>query len=486
MQVTAFGLVYMPLLLAVALLARGWLPGLVLGSAVFQAAAVVNVAVGPGYYGISPYVASATVASVVMLWRRLGPDQSPLSPPSHLRTPAIWLLVYAVVAIVGSFVLPHVFEGLPVQQPFNPYGYDLKEFPPLVWSISNLAQVANLLVHIVVASFFWQSLKRNDWSMQTMVIAFSVASGIALGAGLHDGAALMLEWPRSASFWMSNIGYSLVDNVPFQVNFSTPGPDGATFAVFHRISSPFSEPSYGSAFMASIYAGLVAVFLFSRHAQLLVFIGLSFFALALLNTTGSTGWVAGFCATAALIVTFVRRQTQSMNQAAKKKHLISSRLFLATIFFIGATSTTLWNSTLWRAAPTIGNAFILNKVTTLKNDVRFLSDMRAITLLKRTFGLGVGMGSNRTSSFLTSLLSNTGIAGAMAFSAMLATLMARFISARQLSSPQYFASVALGTCMLAVSLSIPDLNLPFLWAFIFLAFALCPAQSAASTATGRA
>ncbi|MDP3520541.1 MAG: hypothetical protein Q8S02_07950 [Hydrogenophaga sp.] len=485
MQVTAFGLVYMPLLLAVVLFARGWLPGLVLGSAVFQAAAVVNVPVGSSYYGISPYLASAGAVGAVMLWRRLGAAKSPILPPSHLRTPAIWLLVYAVLAITGSFLLPRIFEGLPVQPPLDPNGYALKELPPLFWSISNLAQAANLFVHITVACFFWQSLNRRDWSMRYTIAAFGAASGIALIAGLHDGAALLLERPRMASFWMSNIGYALVDNVLYQMPYLTPAPDGSTYAILYRISSPFSEPSYGSAFMASAYAGLVAVFLLTSHKRVLVFVALFLFGLGLLNTTGSTGWVAGFVATLTLIAVFVWKQIRNTKQR-EKTHYLHWRLFVVAVLLVSSAIAALWQSPLWRAVPAIGNAFIFNKAATLGNDGRFLSDVRAITLTQQTVGLGVGMGSNRTSSFLTSLLSNTGIAGALAFLSMLATLMARFIRARQLSPSQHFTSVALGTCMFAVSLSIPDLNLPFLWAFIFLAFALCPAQSTRPTATGTA
>lgn len=484
MQVTAFGLVYMPLLLAVALFARTWLPGLVLGSTVFQAAAIVNVPLGAGYYGISPYVVSAGVAGLVMLWRRLGPDKSPISPPDRLRTPAIWLLVYAAVAIAGSFVLPHVFEGLPVQPPVDPNGYSLKEFPPLVWSISNIAQVANLLIHVTVACFIWQSLNRRDWSTRSTVAAFGAASSIALIAGLHDGAALLFEWPRMASFWMSNVGYSLVDNTPFLVPHLTPAPDGSANAVLYRISSPFSEPSYGSAFMASIFSGFAAVFLFLSYTRKVVFILLFLFAWGLLNTTGSTGWVAGFASTCVLVSIFAWKQIPNLKNPTKMQNL-PWRLLWTGVILASIAAVTLWQSPLSRALPSIGNIFIFDKAINLKNDGRFLSDVRAIALTQQTLGLGAGMGSNRTSSFLTSLLSNTGLAGALAFLAMLVTLMARFITARQLRPSQYFAFAALGTCMLAVSLSIPDLNLPFLWAFIFLAFALCPDQSARPTPAGK-
>lgn len=47
--------------------------------------------------------------------------------------------------------------------------------------------------------------------------------------------------------------------------------------------------------------------------------------------------------------------------------------------------------------------------------VRVESNKRAIEIVKETYGPGVGLGSNRASSFFASLVSNTGVLGALFF-----------------------------------------------------------------------
>lgn len=469
----------MPLAVAVVLWARPWLPGLLLGSSVFQAAAVVNIPVGTSLYGVSPYAATAGMASLVMLGRWIGPEKSSIWPPTHVRTPAFWLLLYAAVAVVGSFILPAVFAGHPVQPPLDPNGYTLPSLPSLSWGISNLAQAVNLCIHLTSALFIWQCIGRSDWSANKTLTCFGLASVIALLAGLHERLALVMEWPRMAAFWMSNAGYALVESseLAFHIPYLAPTQDGSTHAVFHRISSPFSEPSYGSAFLASVYVGLLAVFLFAPAARKYALIGLLLFGVGLLNTTGATGWLAGLGAT--VVLGFRYLLTHRRRHPVAPEHRPRARRVLLLSFVVASAGlSVLWHLPMVRVLPAVADTFFFNKFANLQNDVRYLSDMRALDLAYQTHGWGVGMGSTRTSSFLTSLLSTTGVAGSVAFMAMLFTLVARFLRADRLNSAQYFAVAALCTCSAAVAMAIPDLNLPFFWALIFLAFALSPQRGA--------
>jgi hypothetical protein len=109
-----------------------------------------------------------------------------------------------------------------------------------------------------------------------------------------------------------------------------------------------------------------------------------------------------------------------------------------------------------------------------EDGIRELSNKRALEIVQETYGLGVGMGSNRASSFFASLVSNTGVLGAALFCAMLVSLLWRYVRAPALTDMQIFVAVALPTATLAMGLGIPDLNLPMYWGFIFLAFVFCP------------
>jgi hypothetical protein len=119
------------------------------------------------------------------------------------------------------------------------------------------------------------------------------------------------------------------------------------------------------------------------------------------------------------------------------------------------------------------NHLIFNKIK-VQDGARELSNKRALEIVQETYGLGVGMGSNRASSFFASLVSNTGVLGAALFCAMLVSLLWRYVRAPALTDMQIFVAVALPTATLAMGLGIPDLNLPMYWGFIFLAFVFCP------------
>lgn len=478
MQVTLFGWVYMPLLLAVAIWARPWLLGLVLGSAVFQAAAVVNIPVGDGFYGISPYVASAGVAGCVMLWRRFGPDKNALwPPPPHIRTPAIWLLVYAAVAVLGSFVLPHVFAGLPVQPPLAANGYSLKEFPPLQWGISNLAQAANVCVHATVALFAWQAMGRADWSTQKTLSPFAIACGISVVAGLHDRLALMNDWPRIASFWMSNAGYELVDLADVRwINPKFPTDGGEQVLSYNRISSPFSEPSYGSAFLAALLAGTVTWIFRTPTKATWGLIATVFILAGLVNTLGTTGLLAAFLS---LIVIFTwlgvgllkpGKSTSTTRRTLKRSIMLFVSMGIFVFVVAGVASQN-------ERFATAARYMLIEKFHTLEDGARFLSDVRGFKLAADTLGFGVGLGSNRTSSFISGLVSNTGVAGTLFFLAMTGALTWRYVKCTTLVSTHFFVAPAFGAMLLAACIGIPDLNLPILWAFIFLAFVVCPKRN---------
>ena len=112
------------------------------------------------------------------------------------------------------------------------------------------------------------------------------------------------------------------------------------------------------------------------------------------------------------------------------------------------------------------------------------TNLRAIGLIKETYGLGVGMGSQRSSSYFASLLANTGVLGFSLFIGMLATLLWRYWKAPELSDAQIFVAAALPTATLAMGLGIPDLNMPMYWGFIILGFVFCPDDDQISGHTG--
>ena len=467
MILTQFGSFFLPLLLAVVLWARSWLPALLLVATTLQAASVVNLdlatwlpASGLGVYGITPYNAVALCMGVLLLVRGL---RVGWTLPVQVHKAAALGLAYALVAVVGALVLPRVFEGTRVHEMLTLYGMS-KPPLPVQASLSNMVQAANLFVHGVVLLYVLQCVQEPGFT-RCMMLGAGAALALVLGVGLYERLAWTSGWPSAVGFWLNNPGYALLGG---QV----------TAGDILRVSAPFSEPSYSSSYLATTTLGLMAVAAFGQRTRwALVLGGVS--ALGLFNTLGSTGWAAaGLAALALAFWMGARASVLDDNNHIRPREawiwLVLSAVLVAT----------LWTAQSTRYSQDIDktlNELLLNKAQPGNQEERALTNVRAMEIVGETHGLGVGLGSNRASSFYASLLSNTGVPGALLFTAMLGTLLWRYFRSPRLTDAQLFVGVALFTATIAMGLGIPDLNLPMYWGFIFLGFVFCPEDANSST-----
>jgi hypothetical protein len=468
-QVTAFAAVMVAALFAQTMS----LGGLVMVSTVLQATAVVNVPLGSAggkdvaAYGVSPYMVMALVAGLVWLWR-LGQSRR-LWLPQHLRWPLGFLLAYLVVAALGAWLLPVWFEGLPVNLLVEMDA--ILKLTPLRPTLSNLVQTLNLVVHAAMLLFLLQAMQRSH-GPRGIKAGVAGALVLVLAIGFYEQWARFAGWPPMLNFWGSNAGYAqhgVVDNIIYV--------DGTGIFANPRVGLPFSEPSYSSAYLAATTVGLWAVALLGR-VWWWTCLAAVLSTMGLLNSMGSTGLAATGVAMAALCLWV-------LGQALRPSTGLGRRLRAALLGVLLLLAST-WGVQMY-TQPTIKpkldglvDSLIVGKVK-LKDGVRELSNKRALEIVQETYGLGVGMGSNRASSFFASLVSNTGVLGAALFCAMLVSLLWRYVRAPALTDMQIFVAVALPTATLAMGLGIPDLNLPMYWGFIFLAFVFCPADTAIGT-----
>jgi hypothetical protein len=460
MQLTGFAAILVAALLAQTMS----LAGLVLVSTVLQATSVLNVPVGDAggkgvaAYGVSPYMVMALVAGMVLLLRAV--QERGVSWPRHLRWPFGFLLIYSAVAIVGALVLPRQFAGLSVNLLVEMQG--ILEFSPLRPSLANVVQAVNLCVHLVVLVFMVQAAQRADG-----------ARGLAAGAAVALALVLFVGFYQQWAAWQGGEGW-----VPFLAN--NPGYSLVPVAgqvMWFRIGLPFSEPSYASAYLAATTLGCWAVAFWGRGWWWAVLAAL-LSTTGLLNTLGATGLASAGGAMAVLVFcVFVNALRPSTGLSVR----LRAGLFCAFLLWLS-----IWGASAYEVSkfkPQIQSSIqnlIIHKIN-LQEGVRELSNKRALELVQETYGLGVGMGSNRASSFFASLVSNTGVLGAALFCAMLVSLLWRYVRAPALTDMQIFVAVALPTATLAMGMGIPDLNLPMYWGFIFLAFVFCPGDSANGT-----
>jgi hypothetical protein len=446
MSVTAFGALFLPLTLFVLLFRRAWLLPVVCVAAVMQSPSVADFTLQGRVLGITPFFAVAVVIGFDLLLRAMRNRGLTLGEGDGRRLVLLWL-AFAGWGMLCTLVLPFVFEGVPVYAPLDKEGAHA-ELVPLVWSASHMAQLGNLL--LVVVMLLWLVQQRDDERLQhRMLLGIVLALVVATLVGLQQRLAWNGLLPMWESFWTSNPTYA-------QNYRSWAGP-------VPRVSWPFVEASYASAWYAGVLGGFLALFLASlrRHMAL----GLAMIAaFALANSLGATGLIA--------VIAFLLLTLAVSSYLALRYHHIRGVLVyqmslgaLVAACLGLATFLVLRHYGLLETAGSAGAQWLHGRSETLWGDLRPHADRHVFSLLQSTFGLGVGMGSNRGSSFLIALLGSVGVVGTALF--IFATVyQMRLLAARlpfEANNPSLFFLGAGIAALLAVGIAIPDQNWPALW-----------------------
>ena len=466
----------------VAALLSQWtnLAGLVFVAAVFQAASVLNVvtaqaaATGTSAYGVPPALVMALLAGGLWAlrlirgllqggWAKGWRQALPINAP--LLWPLAWLVAYTIVAVVGAFVLPKWFAGIPVHLLVAMYGAEVAPVP-LMHSLSNSVQAINLCLQCGVLLYVLAAVQ-TPGTRQRLAAGVALACGLVMAIGFYEQLAPFMKWISLVPALANNPGYSQVPLAPMGF-------------VINRVGLPFTEPSYASAYMSAMAVGVAAVALLGRGwwwawaAALLCVAGL-------INTLGSTGLAAGAMGFGVLVLWVV---VLALRPSATRSRRLRAALLCVLLLVASVWGVRVYETATWRPQVDAMVQGLLVDKAKQTDGARERTNRRALEIVKETYGMGVGLGSNRASSFAASLVSNTGVLGLIFFSAMLGTLLWRYVRAPVLSDMQMFVAAALPTATLAMCLGIPDLNMPMYWGFIFLGFVFCPGNEANDKGAG--
>jgi hypothetical protein len=112
-------------------------------------------------------------------------------------------------------------------------------------------------------------------------------------------------------------------------------------------------------------------------------------------------------------------------------------------------------------------AMTIDKINSYSFWGRAAKEVHAIVVFVSTYGLGAGLGSNRSSGLLTTMLSSVGLIGTSLFAIVLYRIAKLFpgISAHKSLQVGYWAFV---TMLISGVVGVPDINRPVLWGLLVL------------------
>lgn len=448
---TLLGAIFIPIALACLLLWPRYLLPLLIVASIFEAGSVYNAAFGSFVFGVSPFyfvelcIALRLVASV---WQR-----GRLVPECGARTReiALVLLLFVAWSCFSAFVLPHLFAGTPVYSARERADMDILQgnLTPLVWSLSNFAQAAYSLLNAAAAFFALRAVTTtSDGERLAKSLRFAVF--IVLVAGALQQLAIFAHW---------SYPYGVFNNNPN--NPTGTEPLDQEFYGFVRTSSTFAEPMNSGSFLAAVTTGLFASYLRGRRSgRYLVFLLIC--GLVLLTTASSTGYLTFFIMAMFLLIYF---HSFGRHKSAIPRSHIRTWGFVAVAGLCVAVTCFL--------IPGLSQAFAamtIDKVGGVSFATRVIADLNSLAILRSTYGLGVGLGSNRPSSLIIALLSTVGVIGTVLF-ARLVYLIVKLFPGRTAPSMLQMGFWSFIGLILAQAIAVPDINRPALWALFVVVLA---------------
>jgi hypothetical protein len=443
-MITALGILYLPFCLLFWRNAPRLLDLIFIGS-VFSAGAVIVI----GGYGVTTALVPALMfIGFVLLKLTLGTNYPAQGMVLGVLAP---FMLVATGAIISSFLMPRLFEGEIMVWPQKLAGFFV--LTPLAPNSGNYTQDMYLLINAtltVTASIY---LTRTGFDLRRLLNAFYASALLAVAISLWQFAANTLHIWFPSSFFLSNPGWAILT--------------AESIGSIIRITGPFSEPAALAGYMCGAVSASAWAMLNGDKARLPRVV---FFAclLVLLLTTSTTGYAA-----LAILIAMLAAYTVITGTPRLKKRVAAGAAAAMVVIVISVATVPVLAPGIARDVVTITNATLDKKSSSSYSD-RTSTDHDSIKEMVESYGLGVGWGSNRSSSLGPGLCASVGIWGVLgllwfaggvvalvraahreagtdksrlvmhACSAwLIGTLTAAFLSGPSLSGPDFYLTLAL-------------------------------------------
>jgi len=409
MTLTLFGIVWCSLVLLFIFFPPKYLYVLMLTSCVFQAASVFSF----GSLWITPFFFTQ-----ILFLLKMSPYVLANGISINISKVSFIFIMLVIFSIFITMTAPSLFSGTRVVS--SAFSFEVNyatNGKPLRFSMSNISQICLFIINVT-----------------TLLVIYRFAPKIINFNQLYLSYYLSITIFALFSFWW------LVskDTLPVDFLYSN-GGYSITALAESRLASTYSEPSSAGAFIASSLAPL----LFVRRKFGVIVLGVGMLFLLTLNRSST----AILTAVTSFLLFFILRGTNSQRVLVSLCLLI----ILSSIIFIifGDTLISLYD----------------NKMSSDSGMIRSWSNYLSLSSLYDSYFLGLGLGSNRASSLLLTILTNVGVIGFILFAAVIHFLMKPLFKNRHEPNALFFLTLFLGF-ILGAFFSVPDISSPSLWMFL--------------------
>lgn len=306
-------------------------------------------------------------------------------PPSA----GFWLMCLVVYGLLGAFFFPRLFSGATYIIPLSGVGsYDIDPVVPLQPVSSNFTHSVYMIGNLFCFGLAY-AIARKPQGFETLTRAVTALAIANVAFALLD-IATYATGTASLMDFMRNTDYHMHANEEVQG--------------LKRIVGSYVETSVFARVSLGLFGFTATMWLCGRQPYLHGILSLALLALVALSTS-STG-LAGMPVMLAVLY-FTAFQLSLFHQRPASSITV---VFAPILAFVLLFAILLMPSV---AGPIQGyiDDIVLNKLDSQSGVERSMWNAVAFENFKDTWGVGVGLGTTRSSSLLLAILSNTGVLG---------------------------------------------------------------------------
>lgn len=325
---------------------------------------------------------------------------------------------YLIWTLTVTATAPYIFAGIGVLNPRDGIDSGIVHPASLAYQISNFAQSGYLLFGVAIVIVLGTMRSASAWIP---------AAGLTLGTVLSSLRYVMPE----------NLATELFDS----------SPNVLISSETERLRGIFSEPSALGGFevTAAVFFVIAASRTEGRRRYICLGLGLWALTNAVLSGSG-TALMGGLLILGAIAVQAVYRAVVGVSRIS---------IPALVLWILASPLLVVVGPSLYAGAA----GLVGDKVDSSSYTNRSGADLFSINLTGQTYGIGVGVGANRPSSFLAMLLSSSGVLGTVLFLTALVAIMWKALRSHAYQ-PTAWALVAL---MCSKIVAGPDLSDPIMW-----------------------